>query len=117
VDWHHTHGGPVVVVESVPSALALESAGMASVATFGSNVNEAQLRLLRRLQGGVILAPDNDTAGIKWKESLTEYLKRYTRVWHLPPYMVKAGADIGDAASNHALDELFAQQTEVGLPL
>lgn len=115
VNWHQSHGGPVLVVESVPSSLALESDCQASVATFGSNVNEPQLRLLRRLQGGVILAPDNDKAGIKWRDSLTEYLKRYIRVWHLPPYTVKVGADIGDAASNHALDELLAQQTEVGI--
>jgi DNA primase len=112
--WHREHQGMVAVVESAPSVLALETYGWASVATFGSNVNEAQLRLLRRFPK-VLLCPDNDTAGIKWKDSLTEYLKRYTRVWHLPPYTAKEGADAGDAASNNALEALEDQMTEVGV--
>jgi DNA primase len=91
---------PVVVLESVPSALFAHSCGHPSVATFGSNVNDAQLRLLRRFGPGVILAHDNDNAGIKWRDSLTEYLKRYIPVWHLPPVSGEPGADIGDIASS-----------------
>lgn len=97
----------VVVVESVLSKLFLESCGHPSVATFGSNVNDAQMRLLRRFSAGVILAPDHDIprnpggkpAGIKWRDSLSEYLKRYIPVWHLPPLQGESGTDIGDIAS------------------
>lgn len=118
---------PVLVVESVPSALFAESCGYPTVATFGSNVNEAQLRLLRSFSNGVILGPDNDVpknpdatpAGIKWRDSLTEYLKRYIRVWHLPPVEGKPGADIGDLASlgDDAFDDHINQAKEYGVDL
>lgn len=107
--------GPVVVVESPPSSLFVRSCGYPCVATFGSNVNPAQMRLLRRFSNGVILAPDHDIprdpnakgAGYKWRDSLTEYLKRYVEVWHLPPAGEKPGADIGDIALlDHPGDEL-----------
>ena len=90
---------PVVVVESVPSAIFLRGAGFPSVATFGSSVNKAQMRLLRRFSEGVILAPDNDSAGEKWLAANTDYLKRFTRVWHLPYVDSKPGADVGDIRS------------------
>lgn len=110
--------GPVVVVESVPSKLFLNSVGFDSAATFGSNVNEAQLRLLRRLHT-VVLAPDNDKAGVKWKESLTEYLKRFTTVRHLPTLGGKLGADIGDFASHSspadAVNEYLMKAYEPGV--
>ena len=92
-------GLPYLVVESAPSVLFLASCGLQAVATFGSSVNEAQLRVLRRLQNGVILAPDNDGAGIKWENQITEYLKRYIEVWHLPPVNEDPGSDIGDLAN------------------
>jgi hypothetical protein len=93
---------PVVVTESVPSVIFAKSYSQDAVATFGSNVNDAQMRILRRLPG-VILAHDNDNAGIKWRDSLTEYLKRYIPVWHLPPVSGEPGADIGDIASSENL--------------
>lgn len=96
--WHAERGGPVVVLESVTSTLALETAGMAAVATFGSNVNEAQIRLLRRFPV-LILGHDNDTAGIKWRDSLTEALKDYSTIYHLPPYAAKPKGDLGDIAA------------------
>lgn len=103
---------PVLVMESVPSMLFVRSMGLPAVATFGSSINEPQLRLLRRFTAGVITAPDNDVpksegatpAGIKWQNSLTEYLKRYIPVWNLPPVEGKPGSDIGDIASNENSD-------------
>lgn len=114
-------GKPVFVVESVPSVLFLRTMGYQAVATFGSSVNPAQMRLLRRLSSGVILAIDNDEAGTKWARSLTEYLKRYVRVWHLPVLEDKAGADIGDLASRddprEELKLLLSQMEEPGIDL
>lgn len=100
--WHK----PVIVVESVPSALFLWSNGYPAVATFGSSIDESQLRLLRTFPS-LILAPDNDVpkdpdatpAGIKWRNRLTEYLEPYTAVASLP-VLPGSGADIGDLASN-----------------
>jgi DNA primase len=92
---------PVIVVESVPTVLFLMSLGYVAVATFGSDINEPQMRLLRRFSNGVILGPDNDSAGVKWQRANTEYLKRYIPVWHLPPVKGKPGADVGDFASSH----------------
>jgi hypothetical protein len=119
----------VVVVESGPSSLFARSHGYSSVGTFGSSVNPAQMRLLRRFSQGVILAPDADKsskdggkpAGIKWRDSLTEYLKRYIDVWHLPPIGTKAGADLNDLAQDddpqRALDEYLDRAFLPGIDL
>lgn len=108
----------IIVVESAPSALFAISCGFSAVATFGSSVNDAQMRLLRRFES-VTLAPDNDAAGEKWLSANTNYLKRYTRVWHLPPVSSVAGADLGDIASQSspadALEEYLSQAYEVGV--
>lgn len=123
---YFAHDAFTVVVESAPSSLFVQSCGYASVATFGSNVNDAQLRLLRRLPN-VILAPDHDVpkdsaklgAGMKWRNHLADYLKPYTRVWFLP--LLKAGTDIGDLAKaddpGQAVDHLLAHKYEPGISL
>jgi len=122
-DQLETDGRPVVVCESVPSKLFVESCEHPSLATFGSSVNEPQMRLLRRITSGVILAPDNDPAGVKWRNSLTEYLKRYIPVWHLPVVSDEAGADIGDLASpwnddpSKSLEDYLSQKYEPGIDL
>lgn len=73
-----------VVVESVPTALMLESLGTPSVATYGAQVSEEQMKLLRTFQQGIIVAPDNDEAGIKGRNALTKELGRYIPVLHVP---------------------------------
>jgi DNA primase len=88
---------PIIVCESVPSVLFLVSEGYAAVATFGSSVDEAQKKLLRRAPKGVILAPDNDEAGFKWTNSLANYLENYISVSILP-VLDDIGSDIGDLA-------------------
>lgn len=120
---------PVVIIESGPSALFSISHGHPAAATFGSNVNPAQMRLLRRFTQGVILCPDADKpskdggkpAGIKWRDSLTEYLKRYIPVWHLPPVGSKAGADLNDLAlqdsPEDALNEYLSKKYMPGIDL
>lgn len=120
VQWHVNHGGQIIITESVPSVLFAESLGYAAVSTFGSSVTDAQMRLLRRLPK-IILAPDNDSAGIKWERTLTEYLKRYSRVWILPPVEGEPGTDLGDIASyarpEEAFDNLLKEAKEVGVDL
>lgn len=100
----------VVVVESVPTALLLASEGFAAVATFGSNVNDAQMRLLRRFPE-ILLAADNDKpskegrpAGLKWRDQLTTYLKKYSVVRWVP-LVPEAGSDLGDVKGGQQLEE------------
>lgn len=88
--------GQTVVVESVPTVLFLESMGINAVSTFGSSVIDAQMRLLRRFQEGVIIAPDNDQPGTKFAEGARSYLERYVEVTVLAPVDLAEGADLGD---------------------
>lgn len=78
---------PIVVAESVPTVLFLASLGIPAISTFGSNVSSGQIRLLRKCQQGLVLAPDNDSAGRKWIQDdrsdhvpLAEALARYVPV-------------------------------------
>lgn len=91
-----------IVVESVPTALRLISAGYPAIATFGSQLTPSQLQCLRGFQAGVMLAPDNDEAGRKWLYTAQSYLERYTKVLVIPPVNGE-GADLGDLTS---LEEL-----------
>jgi hypothetical protein len=94
-----------IVSESVPTALRLLSEGQPAMATFGSQITEAQLRILRRFQSGVILAPDNDSAGRKWLQTAGEYLKRYIKVGVIP-YVKGEGSDLGDLPLEELHDHL-----------
>lgn len=94
-DFAATQSKPPIVVESVPTALFLLSEGYPAIATFGSQITPAQLRLLRGFQSGVLLARDNDEAGRKWLQTATEYLERYIKVLHIPTVNGE-GADLGE---------------------
>jgi hypothetical protein len=98
---------PIVVVESVPTKLFLESLGVPAVATFGSNVSDEQIRLLRKCQQGLILARDNDSAGEKWvkgEDCLAEQLERFVPVrLALPIGPEGEGKDLGDLVGDDAL--------------
>lgn len=117
--WDHVRTSEAVVVcESVPTVLFLASRGYAAVATFGSSVNDAQLRLLRRYPT-VLLAADNDPAGRKWLGSLTRYLRRYSTVQWVPPVgKWDEGGDLGDLVEPpEALDKHLCQMHEPGIDL
>lgn len=86
---------PPIIVESVVTALMLISEGYPAIATFGAQVTPDQLRHLRVFQQGVMLAPDNDGAGIKWLSTLTKYLERFIPVLHVPK-VDGHGSDLGD---------------------
>lgn len=89
---------PIVVVESVPTALFLETLGFPSMATFGGSITPEQLQLLRACQQGLILAPDNDEPGMKFIEKSVPYLERYIDV--------KVCAPVGDEGSGNDLGDL-----------
>lgn len=89
--------GPVIVVESVPTVLFLESYGYHAVCSFGAGIKEEQLQLLRRFDH-VLVAPDNDKPGHEFATTISDYLDRWTNVEVLP-YFGKEGEDIGDLAT------------------
>jgi hypothetical protein len=108
---------PIVVVESVPSALFLISVGVPAVATYGSDVTDEQIRLLRKCQQGLILAPDNDAPGRKWLKSperkkwergepavpLAERLARFIPLAVTAPIgELDSGGDLGDLVGDEA---------------
>jgi hypothetical protein len=86
----------VIVCESVPTVLFLESMKLPAIATFGSGVTEAQLRMMRWFENGVILAPDNDAPGEKFARVARDYLERFVDVTVLEPVTLSEGADLGD---------------------
>lgn len=98
--------GPVIVVESVPTVLFLESLGFAAVGTFGANVTDTQLRLLRSFQSGLVLSPDADDAGGKWTRDLSEYLVDYVPVRLMDEVSDEPGADLGDLAKEDNAKEM-----------
>lgn len=85
----------VVLVESVPTVLFLESMGIPAIASFGSGITEGQLRLLRRFDR-VLVAPDNDKPGEKFAKTAQGYLERYIDVVVLKSVDLQEGADLGD---------------------
>jgi DNA primase len=103
--------GPIVVCESVPTVLFLASLGIDAVATFGASVSDAQLRLLRRLHQGLILAPDNDGPGEKFVQQCGEYLERFVNV-KVAPQVDGEGSDLGDLVEEPNLVHLVLDAAE-----
>lgn len=96
---------PIIVVESVPSALYVQSIGYPSMAVFGSNVTPEQLKLLRACQQGVILAPDNDEPGMKFVRLCMGYLEPFIPVRVCEPVGVEgSGADLADIDKSNAVE-------------
>ncbi len=98
---------PVVVVESVPSVLFIESCGIPAVALFGGTITDTQKKLLRRFHQGVLIGADNDKAGIKSRAVLTRYLKDFIPVeW--APLVGEEGSkdDLGDLDMEDLYDHL-----------
>lgn len=95
-DYASRSSHPVVVVESVVTAILLARYDIPAISYFGGSIKDPQLRILRRLQQGVILAPDNDEVGEKFVRTATKYLEKFIDVKRLPPVEGKAGSDLGD---------------------
>lgn len=106
---------PVIVLESVPSALFVMSHGYPAVAYFGGDqLKPQQLRLLRRFQQGVILAPDNDKTGERFVKSSVEYLERFIPVSVVDMSTTEPKSDLGDFAKHgeHAGQSLHRHLTQ-----
>jgi DNA primase len=86
-----------VVVESVTTALFLESNGVPAVATFGASVTTDQWKRLRVFQKGVAIAPDNDEAGVEYLAKAEKELEPYVPLYFIHPPDGE-GADLGDLA-------------------
>jgi hypothetical protein len=74
-----TDARKVVLVESPMSVLRQSSRRRPVVASFGSNLTEAQLRLLQRYEEVTVFC-ENDKAGLKMIRRAINGLSRYTRV-------------------------------------
>lgn len=82
---------PVVIVESVPTAMWIVGHGWPAVATFGATATDEQLKLLRRFQQGVVIAPDNDKPGVEAMIKMATYLDGF-----IPVSYVEPGGSTGD---------------------
>lgn len=99
---------PIVVVESVPTALYLQSLGFPSISVFGASVTPEQFKLLRACQQGLILAPDNDDPGMKFVTKAMEYgLDRYVPVYVCEPVGKEgSGNDLGDCDDDQEVKDI-----------
>ncbi len=93
-------GKAVIIVESVPTVLFLESFGYPAVSTFGSGITDGQIKYLSRLESGVIIAPDNDSAGHKFECNAVDALIDRIPLTILPPVDGQEGADLADLWGN-----------------
>lgn len=90
----------VVVVESPMSVAKAHSLGFdRAVATFGAQVSQTQINLLKRF-GFVTVWMDDGPAGRAGEKKVVKGLHRHTRVWVVPP---DTGKDMADC---HSLNEL-----------
>lgn len=104
------------VVESAKSVLKLRQMGQQAVGTFGSNANDAQLRLLRKFRSGVVLWPDSDKAGNEWFTHLYDYLVRYVPLSGVAPIPSEKG-DVADLSDEEAIEWLVMHTVDVTSPL
>jgi hypothetical protein len=95
-DGVHGRALPPVVVESVPTAVMIESLGWPAIATFGASITPEQLKLLRRFQQGVIFAPDNDRPGLEGLVKAVDYLGGFIPVSWIDPTDWGVGHDLID---------------------
>jgi DNA primase len=114
--YHMLKPGFVYVVESAKTVLKLRQMGFQATGTFGSNANDAQLRLLRRFQSGLILCPDNDSAGEKWFTHLYDYLHRYVPLYGVAPVQGSKG-DLADLSDEEAWAHLDEHTVDLTSPL
>lgn len=104
----------LVLVESVPTALYLESIGYPAMATFGGSVNPEQIRLLRKCHQGIVIAPDNDEPGKKLIEKAKE-LDRFIPVRVCYPVGEEgSGADLADIPRAEA-EETISDAEDIGV--
>jgi DNA primase len=114
--YQYIKSGKVYVLESAKSVAKMRQVGEQAVGTFGSNVNPAQLRLLRRFQSGVILWPDNDKAGNEWFKQCYDYLVRYVPVYGVGQLGLVKG-DPADLTDEELIEHLAEHTVDLRIPL
>jgi DNA primase len=113
--YQHLGPGKVHVVESAKSVLKLRQLGFQATGTFGSNVNDAQLRLLRKFRSGVVLWPDADKAGDEWFKQCYDYLKSYVPIWGIQQLPISKG-DVADLSDDEAVKWLVEHTFDFTVP-
>ena len=71
---------PLVIVEGYWSAIRLHMAGIPAVATFGSDVSEAQAQAIAQLTSDTVIVYDGDEAGLTGTERAVFALAKHTFV-------------------------------------
>jgi DNA primase len=104
---------PPILVESATTALMLISEGYPALATFGASVTAEQMRHMRALSRGLMLAPDNDKPGQQWRSTILSTLGRAIPLLDVP-VVPHSGADLGDLAPSDI--SLHLRGVKVALP-
>lgn len=98
-----TDRSPVVVVESALTAVYLTQLGFSSVATFGAQVTDDQIKLLQNFSWGVILAFDNDDAGNAACDRVVQRLHK-TIPTHVIEQYGDSKQDLNDLSPSKAME-------------
>ncbi len=101
------HTKRAIVVESPMTVGRLLTAGYASMATFGAQVSDDQIRLLRRVPE-VWVSYDNDKAGKDATRRIVDALSEHSEVWVVLPPEIEKG-DLGDC-DDALLEETLANR-------
>lgn len=108
-------GGRAILLESPLDAVRLHSIGSPyqGLATFGTAVSSKQISILEQKADSVIVAMDNDDAGISSSKKLKECLPRFRNGVYWLNYTGTTAKDIGDMTN----DEIFtAIETASAIP-
>jgi len=99
------NSSPVVVVESAFTAIYVNQVGLPAVATFGAQVTDYQIHLLKSFSWGATLSFDNDSAGQGACSLVAERLRKTIPI-HIvdPPEGDKA--DLNDLSEEGVLESI-----------
>ncbi len=100
-----------IVVESVFTALYLESEGYTAVATFGAEVADQQIRVLSNFGSGVALSFDNDDPGHRARELVGKALRNSVPVYYVE-YVPGHKSDLNNLGPNE-LEAYLADKDKV----
>lgn len=86
----------IIVVESSFDAIRLHQVGLNAVATLGATVSKYQISLLQKYATSIIICPDNDDAGVKMIDKITNNIKNKS----VEIVSLKTGKDVGDLSDD-----------------
>jgi DNA primase catalytic core len=104
------------IVEGQTDYLALNNIGISSIALTGTNLSENTLNIISEYNDKIVLALDNDYAGIN---SMNKIIKRFIDNKYYDKYNVELEVlqlddklDIDEYINTHGLDRFFSQTVE-----